>query len=139
MKAKTNSQKQSASIFTQTERTNTVIKLESHTMQSAIARAKAAHPRVKYAGERTYTVISSNGNNYTVRFAVANGNRLGECDCEAGKRSKVCYHLAAAAALNIAVQSMRATKLAAAVERENAILSKANGKVAMKLPGGWEV
>jgi hypothetical protein len=83
-----------------------MIKLEAAQMTKAIERAKAARPRVRVisASERTYAVTGSRGDNYTVKFAVANGHRLAECDCPA---RGLCYHIAAAASVNIAVQSMR--------------------------------
>jgi uncharacterized Zn finger protein len=83
-----------------------MIKLEAAQMTKAIERAKAARPRVRVisAAERTYSVIGSKGDAYTVRFAVANGHKLAECDCPA---RGLCYHIAAAASVNIAVQSMR--------------------------------
>ena len=83
-----------------------MIKLEADKMTKAIERAKAARPRVRVisAAERTYSVIGSKGDAYTVRFAVANGHKLAECDCPA---RGLCYHIAAAASVNIAVQSMR--------------------------------
>ncbi len=56
------------------------------------------------ASERTYAVTGSKGDNYTVKFAVANGHRLAECDCPA---RGLCYHIAAAASVNIGIQSMR--------------------------------
>jgi hypothetical protein len=86
-----------------------VIKLERGTkMNKAIERAKAVRPFVKWLGERTYTVTSSDGQRvYTVRFEVANGHKLAECNCKAGAEGMLCYHIAAAAAVNIAVASMR--------------------------------
>jgi hypothetical protein len=46
---------------------------------------------------------------YTVRFAVANGMKLAECDCKAGQRDQMCYHVAAAAGVNMGmgIQGMR--------------------------------
>lgn len=84
-----------------------MIKITSETMQKAIARAKVLRPRVRMTGERTYSVSGSQGGTYTVRFAVANGMKLAECSCKAGEAGMVCRHVVAAAALNIAVMSMR--------------------------------
>ena len=84
-----------------------MIKLEADKMQRAIARAKLLRPRVKWLGGRDYSVTSSNGQGtYTVRFAVVNGLKLGECDCKAGQAGMMCFHICAAAAVNIAVQSI---------------------------------
>lgn len=85
-----------------------MIKLEhGDKMNKAIERAKVVRPFVKWLGERTYTVTSRDGQGvYTVRFAVANGNKLAECNCTAGEAEMLCYHIAAAAAVNIAIASI---------------------------------
>jgi uncharacterized Zn finger protein len=86
-----------------------MIKLESKTMTRAIERAKAVHPKVRVisASDRVYAVTGRGGNEYTVKFAVVNGLKLGSCDCPAGNRGQMCYHQAAAAAVNMGVQGMR--------------------------------
>ncbi|HEY7184174.1 MAG TPA: hypothetical protein VIC84_22255 [Blastocatellia bacterium] len=83
-----------------------MIKLEANKMTKAIERAKAVRPRVRVinADARIYAVTGSKGDIYTVRFAVANGHKLAECDCPA---RGLCYHIAAAASVNIGIQSMR--------------------------------
>jgi hypothetical protein len=91
-----------------------MIKLSTATMKNGIARAKQIHPTVKMIGERTYSVSGSTGNTYTVKFTILNGIRFGECNCVAGQRDQMCFHQAAAAAVQIAVASMRqAAKVAA--------------------------
>ena len=85
-----------------------MIKLESHKMINAINRAKAVRPRVRRLAERSYSVSGSKGDTYTVVFVVANGHKLAECNCKAGEAGMLCYHVAAAAALNIAVHSVYA-------------------------------
>lgn len=83
-----------------------MIKLEGDKMTAAIAKAKATRPKIRVvsADERTYAVTGSRGGNYTVKFAVANGHKSAECDCLArGMR----YQIAAAASVNIGIQSMR--------------------------------
>jgi len=86
-----------------------MIKLETKTMTTAIAKARSIRPRVRVisASERIYSVTGSKGDAYTVRFAVAGGHKLGECDCQAGRRGQVCYHLVSAAQVNVMAQSMR--------------------------------
>src|SRR5262249_59230271 len=86
-----------------------MIKLETDKMQKAIERSKAVRPHVRAisADERTYSVTGSKGDRYTVKFVVVNGLKLAECDCKAGQREQLCYHIAAAAAVNIALHSMR--------------------------------
>src|SRR5215510_12363699 len=78
-------------------------------MQKEIERAKAIRPRVRVinADERTYSVTGSRGGAYTVRFVVANGLKLAECDCAAGRQEMMCFHVASAAQVNVMVQSMR--------------------------------
>jgi len=82
-----------------------MLKLTNESMANAIERAKTERMKVRVinADARTFAVTSK-GKTYTVRFVVANGHKLGSCDCAARTH---CKHLAAAASLNIAVQSMR--------------------------------
>lgn len=85
-----------------------MIKLERNKMTNAIKRARTIRPFVKWLGGRQYTVTSSDRQStYQVRFAVANGAKLAECNCKAGEAGMVCYHVAAAAAVNIAIASMK--------------------------------
>lgn len=86
-----------------------MIKLEASKMTKAIERAKEVKPRVRVinADARTYAVTGRKGDVYTVKFAVANGHKLAECDCKAGQSNMLCFHVAAAAQVNVMVQSMR--------------------------------
>jgi hypothetical protein len=85
-----------------------MIKLERAKMMKAIERAKAIHPRVKWMGGRTFHVSSSDRTHvYKVQFAVINGQKMGECSCKAGERGMMCFHIAAAASVNIGIQRMR--------------------------------
>jgi hypothetical protein len=86
---------------------NAMIKLQTATMRNAIARAKQIRPTVKMIGERTFTVSGSTGNTYIVKFSIINNVRFGECNCTAGQRNQMCFHQASAAAVQIAVASMR--------------------------------
>jgi len=86
-----------------------MIKLKSSKMTKAIERARSIRPRVRVlsVADRTYSVTGSKGDIYTVRFSVARGLKLAQCDCIAGQREQLCYHVAAASQVNIMVQSMR--------------------------------
>ena len=86
-----------------------MIKLQAAKMTKAIERAKTIRPRVRVisASERIYSVTGSKGDTYTVKLAVVNGLKLGECDCKAGNAGQMCFHIAAASQVNIMVQSMR--------------------------------
>lgn len=83
-----------------------MLKLEKDKMRNAIERAKAVHPRVRAISvdNREYTVSGSNGNTYTVKFVVIGRNKLAECDCAA---RGLCFHIAAASAVNMGLQGMR--------------------------------
>jgi hypothetical protein len=85
-----------------------MIKLQADKMTKAIQRAKAIRPRVTVisASERIYSVTGSKANVYTVRFSVAGGMKLAECDCKAGQKNQICYHVAAAAQVNVMTHSM---------------------------------
>lgn len=117
-----------------------MIKLETKTMTKAIEKAKAVHPKVRVisAADRVYAVTGSKGNEYTVRFAVAGGLKLGSCDCPA---RGVCFHIAAAASVNIAVQSMRqgiatpaAPRIISSIERD-----RTGARVKVVRCDGWAV
>lgn len=84
-----------------------MLRLEINLLRNAINRAKAVRPRVTWLGGRSFQVTGSTGGQYLVEFSVANGVKLGQCNCKAGQTGSPCFHLAAAAALNIAIQSMR--------------------------------
>ena len=83
-----------------------MLKLEADKMRNATAKAKAEHPRVRVisADDREYAVTNKRGVTYVVKFVVVNGKKLAECECPA---RGVCYHMAAAAAVNMGIQSMR--------------------------------
>ena len=85
-----------------------MLRLEIEKMRNAIAKAKKMRPRVTVvdAANRIYSVFVLSGR-YTVKFAVANGHKLGDCNCKGAQAGFICYHIAAAASLNIAVHSMR--------------------------------
>jgi hypothetical protein len=86
-----------------------MLKLEPAKMQKAIERAKAEHLKVKVVNvcQRTYSVTGKSGETYTVRFAVANGHKFGECSCKGGQAGLYCKHLAAGAQANILCQAFR--------------------------------
>jgi hypothetical protein len=123
-----------------------MIKIDTDNLAKAIERAKALRPRVSVinADERTYRVAGSQGDSYTVRFAIADGMKLAECSCKAGQNNMVCYHVASAAAVNIAVQSMRRTVPApvatcVATRRRSADWAGIRNGNAMILENGWAV
>ena len=78
-----------------------MIKLETKKMQNAIAKAKAVHPKVVRVDAGEYKV-QGHENTYVVTLGKANGLYLGECTCPA---RTVCYHIAAACSLHIAIKS----------------------------------
>ena len=77
---------------------NTMIKIErNEKMEKAAARCRNVHPKVRRVDAQTVTVYGSKGNAYTVRFAEPKaGLKLAACNCEAGKKSQLCYHIPAA-------------------------------------------
>jgi uncharacterized Zn finger protein len=83
-----------------------MFKLTTESIAKAAERAKAERLKVRALSvvERKYAVTNAKGITYTVEFIVANGLKLAQCDCPA---RTICKHMAAAASLNIAVQSQR--------------------------------
>lgn len=91
-----------------------MIELENNdAMQRAINRAKQCHPKVTVldVATRAYRVTNSKRDGfYTVRFAVSAGKKLAACDCKAGQSGMICFHAAAAAAVNIGLHGTRAVE-----------------------------
>lgn len=85
-----------------------MIQITKENTERAIARCKELKPKVRFVEDRVFNVSSANNTNiYTVKFAVANGKKLAECQCKAAERGLVCYHIAAAAAVNIYRQGLK--------------------------------
>jgi hypothetical protein len=60
---------------------------------AATKRAKELKPRV-WAGSTFGTYfVEGQSQDYRVEFGKVNGQFAGECNCEAGHRNKICYHL----------------------------------------------
>jgi hypothetical protein len=85
-----------------------MIELTRDKMTNAIARAKQIHPFVMVLGERQFAIESkSTLETYHIRFFVNGARKLASCTCPAGRKGMVCYHVAAAAAVNIGLQRLR--------------------------------
>jgi uncharacterized Zn finger protein len=78
-------------------------------LQAAIERARSERMLVQPTRfRRQYRVTNRReGTQYTVDFFVRAGKRFGHCTCPAGLNHVPCKHLAAAAAVNVAVAAMR--------------------------------
>ena len=88
-----------------------MIRLTSHNTANAIERCKQLKPKVRFIKDRLFVVYSANNSNvYHVRFDVQNGEKFGECECQASDRGLVCYHIIAGATANIYRQSLKLTK-----------------------------
>ena len=85
-----------------------MIKLTAQNTAKAIERCKQLKPKVSFVADRVFSVQSANnGNSYTVRFDVQNGEKFGKCECKASERGLVCYHIIGAATANIYRQSLK--------------------------------
>ena len=86
------------------------IKLSTLTLQRAIERAKAYHPKVSFAKEQNgisfYFVQSETKacTSYLVQLTKIGQNKLGKCDCQARVE---CKHIPAACSLHIARKSQQ--------------------------------
>jgi len=80
--------------------TATMIKVELNAkLAAAIERCKKVHPKVRRIDSNTAQVTGSHGA-HTVRIIQPReGLTLAECDCQAGRKTQLCYHVAAALAL----------------------------------------
>ncbi len=73
-------------------------------MQKAIDKARKSKPFVKVLEFRRYEVRNrQTGATYTVQFDVQGGKRLASCDCKAGQRAQLCYHVASAAGAHVII------------------------------------
>lgn len=85
-----------------------MIKLTTENTAKAIERCKQLKPKVRFIADRVFSVQSANnGNSYTVRFNIQNGEKFGQCECKASERGLVCYHIIGAATANIYRQSLK--------------------------------
>ena len=87
-----------------------MIEITRELIARAIERARALHPKVRIQSvpERCYSVFSARSKSvYTVRFSIIAGRKFASCNCAAGEAGMPCYHIADAAAANIACQSAR--------------------------------
>lgn len=85
-----------------------MIKLTTTNTKNAVQRARQLRPKVIFISDRVFEVKSSNNeNSYTVRFDVRNGDKLAQCECRASEKARICYHIAAAAQVNIIRQSVK--------------------------------
>ncbi len=85
-----------------------MIELHRDRMTNAIARAKKLHPFVMVLGERHFAIESKTTlETYQIRFFVNGTKKLASCTCPAGRQGMVCYHVAAAAAVNIGLQRLK--------------------------------
>ncbi len=77
-------------------------------MAKAIKRARQLRPFVRVRGFRWYEVQSSNHDAvYTIHFYKSGRQKLAECNCKAGERGLICYHIAGAVAIHLGIASMR--------------------------------
>ncbi len=68
------------------------------TIQKAIERAKAVHPKVHVKGFGEYEVSGSAGALYTVKCERKGSLKTVDCTCVAGQYGTPCFHAAAAVA-----------------------------------------
>lgn len=80
-------------------------------MARAIERAKKIKPLVRVRGFRWYEVTSSSGQEvYTIHFWESingSGRTLAECTCKGNESGFICYHVAAAVAVHLWMESTR--------------------------------
>ncbi len=78
-------------------------------LEKAITKARTVKPRVRVNCFGSYTVTNkTTGATYSVECLKQDGKRFAHCSCEAGKRGRACYHIAAAVAAHIQLATERA-------------------------------
>ena len=79
-------------------------------IEKAINKARTMKPRVRVNCFGSYTVTNkTTGASYTVECLKRDGKRFAHCSCEAGKRGRACYHVAAAVAAHIQLATEQAS------------------------------
>jgi len=73
----------------------------AETIEKAIIRAKAVHPKVSVRKVGEYVVSGHAGALYTVRCERRAGQKVVDCTCPAGQFGSPCYHSAAAIAQHV--------------------------------------
>ncbi len=71
---------------------------DKETIQKAIERAQAVHPKVSVKAFGEYLVTGSAGALYTVRCERRGSLKIADCDCVAGSFGTPCFHAAVAIA-----------------------------------------
>jgi hypothetical protein len=85
-----------------------MIRLTTTNTAKAIEKCKTLRPKVKFIQDRVFVVYSANNSNvYHVKFDVKGGEKFGACECAASEKGLICYHLAAAATVNIYRQGLK--------------------------------
>lgn len=85
-----------------------MIKLTTENTVRAIEKCRKLKPKVNFIADRVFAVQSANnGNSYTIRFEVKDGEKFGQCECKASEKGLICYHIIAAATANIYRQSLK--------------------------------
>jgi hypothetical protein len=79
-------------------------------LENAIAKARTVKTRVRVNAFGSYTVTNKQtGATYTVTCEKRDGKRFAHCSCEAGKRGRACYHLAAVLGVHIQLATEQAS------------------------------
>ena len=104
----------------------TMIKIERNAkMEAAINRCKSVHPKVRRIDNNTVAVAGRNAD-YTVRFATPRaGLLLAQCNCEAGRKGQLCYHIPAAFSAPLAAPTRKTDEKAVLVAK---VLARWSGK-----------
>jgi uncharacterized Zn finger protein len=78
-------------------------------MRTAIQRAKDVRPVVRLTSIYRQYIVENRAKKtrYYVNFFVEGGKRYAGCQCKAGKHNMLCYHIAAASAVHLAIARQR--------------------------------
>ncbi len=74
---------------------------DKETIEKAIERARAVHPKVSVKQFGEYEVTGSAGSVYTVRCERRGSLKVVDCNCVAGSFGTPCFHAAVAIAQHI--------------------------------------
>ena len=84
-----------------------MIELNPERMTKAIEKAKRVRNHIRMIAWRKYEVRTPQGHTYIVIFDAQPGKKLASCNCAAGAKNQMCYHVAGAVVLHLAIARLR--------------------------------
>jgi hypothetical protein len=85
-----------------------MIELQRDRMSKAIAKSRKIRNHVRMVAWRKYEVRTPENHIYTATFEAQAGKKFASCTCPANANNQMCYHIAGAVVLHLAIARFRA-------------------------------